>query len=58
MSKADLLKLIRKHCVGCMGGSKNAVADCPSRESCEFWRLRFGTDPTARAAKPTLNRRQ
>ena len=57
MSKADLLKLIRKHCVGCMGGSKNAVADCPSRESCEFWRLRFGTDPTARAAKPTLNRR-
>ena len=38
---ATPLKSIRRHCVDCMGGSYQAVNDCPSK-ACPLWQDRSG----------------
>jgi len=39
-----LMREIRKHCVDCMGGSSEAVADCTSTD-CPLHPYRFGRNP-------------
>lgn len=38
------VKLIRKHCVWCMGGSEKLVRECPSR-ACTLFAYRMGRNP-------------
>jgi len=38
------VKTIRKHCLICMGGSKESVKECPSK-TCPLYPFRFGTNP-------------
>lgn len=38
------VKLIRKMCLECMGGSYKLVAECPSSD-CPLFEYRFGTNP-------------
>jgi len=38
------VKLIRKYCLECMGGSKRLVAECRSEE-CPLHQYRFGKNP-------------
>lgn len=45
ITKATLLKLIRKHCLNCVSGSYSEIENCTSEEVCELYPFRFGTDP-------------
>ena len=39
------VKLIRKHCLRCMGGSPKLVRECPSTTTCPLYGYRLGTNP-------------
>ena len=43
--KRPSVKVIRKFCVQCMGGSEHLVRDCESVE-CLCWPYRMGTNPS------------
>jgi len=38
------VKVIRKHCLECLGGSSQAIAEC-TNEPCDLYPFRFGTNP-------------
>jgi hypothetical protein len=39
------VRLIRKHCLRCMGGSPKLVRECPSTTTCPLYGYRLGTNP-------------
>ena len=43
-TKAELLKMIRRNCCACMGGSAFLVEGCTCPD-CEFFEFRDGKDP-------------
>lgn len=49
MTKAEILRVIRKNCIDCMGGQSGEVLRCtcgPDSESpCEMFLFRMGKDP-------------
>jgi hypothetical protein len=47
------VKLIRRHCLYCMGGDRKAVEQCPSR-SCPCLPYRFGRNPKMAGKRPTF----
>lgn len=55
MTKTDLLKLIRQHCLLC-NGSANEVKLCPA-EKCPLHPLRFGRDTEKRHVTPERRER-
>ena len=50
-TKTELLKIIRKQCISCCGGSFAEVEACTGGKrtndftTCHLWEFRFGTDP-------------
>lgn len=48
-NKRPSVKVMRKYCLECMGGSKEAVKECEI-EDCQIYPYRFGKNP-ARAGK-------
>lgn len=50
-TKTELLKIIRKNCIACCGGSYAEVEACQGGKrtneftTCHLWQFRFGTDP-------------
>lgn len=47
------VKIIRKHCLQCMGGSSVTVKECPSI-NCPLFPFRFGTNPNRERKKSSL----
>jgi hypothetical protein len=45
------VKLIRKRCLWCMGGSPKLVKDCKSSGTCQLHSYRFGTNPKKEAVR-------
>jgi hypothetical protein len=43
-TKAQVLQVIRAHCMGCSGGSRSEVARCHLTD-CALHPFRFGKDP-------------
>ena len=43
-TKTPLLRIIRKNCIDCAGGSQAEARRC-SRVACEFWPYRMGSNP-------------
>lgn len=55
MTKAEILKAIRKNCVECMGGQVLEVKDCTSKH-CSLFALRSGKDPSPSKTKGDATR--
>ena len=51
MTKAEILKAIRAHCLDCMCDQANEVKLCPVTK-CNLYTLRFGKDPSPRVLSP------
>ena len=51
MTKTELLKTIREHCLDCCCGSYAEVEQCGC-PTCNLYPLRFGKDPTRRVLSP------
>lgn len=51
MTKTEILKTIRAHCIDCCCDQPNEVALCCC-PSCNLYHLRFGKDPYARVLSP------
>ena len=51
MTKSELLKVIRAHCLDCCCGSFEEVKECGS-PSCDLYPYRFGSDPNKRVLSP------
>jgi len=51
MTKSDLLKVVRAHCLDCCCGSYEEVKHCGC-PTCNLYPYRFGTDPTKRVLSP------
>lgn len=51
MTKTELLRTIRLHCLDCCCGSYEEVKECGC-PTCNLFPLRFGKDPTARELSP------
>ena len=51
MTKTELLKTIRAHCIDCCCGQPYEVEHCGC-PSCNLYKLRFGKDPTKRELTP------
>lgn len=49
-------KVIRKHCLYCMGGSSNSVMDCETTE-CELYLYRLGKNPAYKNRKAPVHGR-
>lgn len=49
------MKMVRRNCLDCSGGSRPAVIWCPSHGAdgsrCEFWPFRFGMQPATFRAR-------
>ena len=45
MTKAEILKAIRKNCIECMGGVISEIEKCTSPK-CSLFALRAGKDPS------------
>ena len=43
-TKAELLKMVRRNCIRCMGDQPSLVDGCTCPD-CEFFEFRDGTDP-------------
>lgn len=52
-TKTELLRVIRKNCIECMGGHESYVKDCTSA-NCNMYPFRMGKDPTPNATKVAL----
>lgn len=51
MTKTEILKVIRAHCLDCCYDNANEVKLCAC-EKCALHPLRFGKDPTKRVLSP------
>lgn len=51
MTKTDLLKVIRAHCLDCCYDSATEVQLCTC-EKCALWPYRFGKDPYRKELSP------
>lgn len=51
MTKAEILRAIRFHCLDCCCGSSDEVKLCGC-QTCNLYPLRFGKDPTPRELSP------
>ena len=51
MTKTELLRTIRLHCLDCCCGSYEEVKECGC-PTCNLFPLRFGKDPTERELSP------
>lgn len=51
MTKTEILKAIRAHCLDCCYDNVNEVKMCTC-EKCALHSLRFGKDPTKRVLSP------
>jgi len=51
MTKAEILKIIRLHCLDCCWDQPGEVASCGCT-TCHLWELRFGKDPRPRVLSP------
>ena len=51
MTKKELLKTIRAHCLDCCCGSYDEVEHCGC-PTCNLYPLRFGKDPTPKVLSP------
>lgn len=51
MTKTEILKAIRAHCLDCCYDNVNEVKMC-SCEKCALYSLRFGKDPSPRVLSP------
>lgn len=52
MTKGELLKVIRAHCLDCCCGSAYEVVQC-GVPKCNLYPLRFGKDPTIGELSPS-----
>lgn len=50
-TKTAILKVIRAHCLECVGDSAVEVKRCTAK-SCELYRYRFGKDPSPARGAP------
>lgn len=51
MTKGELLKVIRAHCLDCCCGEVGEVKHCGC-PTCNLYPYRFGTDPSKRELSP------
>lgn len=51
MTKSELLKVIRAHCLDCCCGSFEEVKECGC-PTCNLYPYRFGSDPNRRVLTP------
>ncbi len=51
MTKGELLKVIRAHCLDCCCGEVGEVKQCGC-PTCNLYPYRFGTDPNKRELSP------
>ena len=51
MTKTEVLKIIREHCLDCCCGSYEEVKHCGC-PNCNLYPLRFGKDPTRKVLTP------
>ncbi len=51
MTKGELLKVIRAHCLDCCCGEVGEVKNCGC-PTCNLYPYRFGTDPNKRELSP------
>ncbi len=51
------VKVIRKHCLYCMGGRSDWVRECQSHE-CPLWKFRMGKNPNIRFSEERLLKHQ
>ena len=54
-TKAEILRMIRRNCIACMGDQPSLVPDCTSRK-CEFFDFRMGKDPCPNPNKQKAGR--
>lgn len=52
MTKTEILKIIRAHCLDCCYDQQAEVAACGCGDSCKLFPLRFGKDPSPRVLSP------
>lgn len=57
MTKTELLRTIRLHCLDCCCGSYEEVKECGC-PTCNLFPLRFGKDPTAPKLSPEERERR
>jgi hypothetical protein len=57
MTKGEILKLIRRNCLDCMGGMSAEVEKCTSK-LCVMLPLRFGKDPNPSPGMVAAGKRQ
>ena len=56
-TKATILRTIREHCIGCMGGMQSEVEKCTAPK-CKLFEYRMGRDPRVSAKKADNARRR
>lgn len=57
MSKANVLRAVRKHCLECSGDSPDGVRECVSTD-CVLYPYRFGTDPEKSEVRAEIARQR
>ena len=58
MTKTEILKVIKQHCLDCCYDQVGEVVNCPCSSSCALWALRLGKDPTPRVLSPAEKARR
>ena len=48
MTKTEILKVIKQHCLDCCCDQMGEVINCSCSDSCKLWPLRLGKDPNPR----------
>lgn len=57
MTKTEILKVIRAHCLDCCWDQPSEVANCGCT-TCNLYALRFGKDPNPRVLSPEEKERR
>ena len=58
MTKTEILKVIKQHCLDCCYDQVAEVQNCPCSSSCALWAYRLGKDPNPRVLSPAEKARR